>query len=132
MTTSTRCPAPMQAPETRAPALGLLMGAGADSAAAESADSEAEDDEAPGTPSQSDLAADRRGRDSAILRDLAAEARGLALAVRSALSSPSRPQSDARTHESRPPFLTLAARLMVSGHESRIREWKKSLCTATP
>ena len=107
MTTSTRCPAPMQAPETRAPALGLLMGAGADSAAAESADSEAEDDEAPGTHSQSELVADRRGGDSATLRLLAAEARGLALAVRAALSSHSRPQSDARTHESRPLFSPL-------------------------
>ena len=83
------------------------MGAGADSAAAESDDSEAEDHELADTDSQPEFVADRRRRDSAILRGLAAEARGLAVAVRAALSSSSRPQSDARTHESRSLFSPL-------------------------
>jgi hypothetical protein len=91
----------------------LFMDAGPNPAAAESDDLEAGDHESTDTPSQSELAADRRGRDSAILRDLAAEARGLAFAVRATLSPPSRPQSDGQADESRRLLLTLAARLVV-------------------
>ena len=74
---------------------------------AESDDSESKDRDPADTPSQFDLAADLHGRDSAILRDLAAESRGLALAVRAAGLS-LRPLA-CRAEEPRRLLLTLAA-----------------------
>lgn len=91
----------------------LFMDAGSNPAMAESDESESEDRELAITPSLSEPAVQRRGHDSAAIHHLAAEARELTLAVRTALSPSARLQSDAHADQSRRILLTLAARLVV-------------------